>query len=327
MSNHFSCQTHIFPVQKAYSRDDRTCPCDPTHPMRVLYLSELHPEFKYSTTNKNSLLTFVFYLGNMFFMVLFKVLCNRCQKDIFRSRGRINENKKLGRKFYCSLKCLGSHNNKQKLITCENPNCKKTFLRQLNDLSPHNYCGHSCAATITNAQRIRIKKPKIIKPPRFLHSKETVILRIKKFVNEHKRVPQKREMWGLYEVARKFFGTWNNAVEAAGFDSNPVMCANKQLANDGHICDSLAEKIIDDYLFEKGISHERNCPYPEGDYTADFKIKNKYIEYFGLAGELTKYDELMEIKKEIAIKHKMNLLEIYPKNLYRKNGLDEIFGK
>lgn len=260
-------------------------------------------------------------------MVLFKVYCNGCNKDFFRSLGKINENKKLGSKFYCSLKCLGSHRNKQKLIVCEKPGCQKTFLRQLNDISPHNYCCHSCAASIINTQRIRVKKPKIIKPPRFLHSRDTVILAITKFVDEYKRIPVKRETGYLYKVARRFFGTWNKAIEAAGFEPNPVIFAKRQLASDGHVCDSLAEKIIDDYLFEKGISHEKNFPYPEGDYTADFKIENNYIEYFGLAGELVRYDELVEIKKQIATKYKLNLLEIYPKNLYRKNGLEEIFGR
>lgn len=222
---------------------------------------------------------------------------------------------------------MGAQRNKQIQLRCENHYCKNTFLRRQKDISPHNYCCHSCAASVTNTQRIRIKKPKVITPPRFLHNKETVVQRIQNFVYEHKRIPLKREMFGLYGVARRFFGTWNNAVEAAGFDPNPVMFARKQIANDGHICDSLAEKIIDDYLFEKGIKHERSCPYPEGDYTADFKIGDKYIEYFGLAGEHARYDELMEIKKEIVFRHKINMLEIYPKNLYAKNGLDKIFEK
>ena len=77
------------------------------------------------------------------------------------------------------------------------------------------------------------------------------------------------------------------------------MFANRQLANDGHMCDSLAEKIIDDFFFEKSISHERSTPYPEGEYTFDFKIGEKYIEYFGLAVEHKRYDELRAIKQEL----------------------------
>lgn len=253
------------------------------------------------------------------------VTCHWCRKKFLKDHGHVNENIKLGHNFYCSLRCQSLQKNNQKEFICDNPNCKRKFMRQHHRISPHNYCCHSCAAAITNARRIRIKKPKIIKLGRFLHNKETVILRIKNFVSDHKRIPVKREIWSLYEPARRFFGTWNNAIQAAGFVPNPVMFANRQTANDGHVCDSLAEKAIDDYLFEKGISHERNLPYPEGEYTADFKIDNQYIEYFGLAGEHARYDELMATKKEIAIKYKMNLLEIYPKNLYSKNGLDKIF--
>lgn len=57
-----------------------------------------------------------------------------------------------------------------------------------------------------------------------------------------------------------------------------------------HFCDSIAEKLIDDYLFEKDINHTRNIPYPEGTYTADFKIGTKLIDFFGLAGEHKRYD-------------------------------------
>lgn len=272
-------------------------------------------------------MTFVFYSGIVNHEMLEKVTCDWCGNIFLKDKSHVNENIKLRHKIYCSIKCQSKQKNKQLEFICENPTCTKTFKRRLKDISPHNYCSRSCAAKITNSQRIRIIKPKIIKPCRFLHNKETVVQRIKKFVFDHKRIPVKREMWSLYEPARRFFGTWNNAIKAAGFEPNPIMFANKQEANDGHICDSLAEKVIDDYLFEKGINHERNLPYPKGEYTADFKIGDQYIEYFGLAGEHIRYDELMVIKKEIAIKYQMNLLEIYPKNLYAKNGLDKIFNE
>lgn len=209
-------------------------------------------------------------------------------------------------------------------LNCENPSCRKKLTRKPSAVSPHNYCSCSCSVKISNAKRLRIKKPKIIKPPRFRHTKETIVMRIRDFVTKNKRIPVKREMNGIYQVTRKFYGTWNEAIKSAGFEPNPVMFANRQVAKDGHECDSLAEKMIDDYLFDLGIEHERNCPYPEGDYTADFKIKEKYIEYFGLSGH-EPYDEIMETKKDIAMRHKINLLEIYPKNIYRKNGLEETF--
>lgn len=139
------------------------------------------------------------------------------------------------------------------------------------------------------------------------------------------RIPVKEEMQRLYVRARERFGTWNKAVESAGFKPNPILFAKRQIANDGHVCDSLAEKIIDDYLFEKGISHERNIPYPEGDYTADFKIGEKYIEYFGLSGEHKRYDELKLIKQKIARRQGLEWIEVYPKDIYPDNRLSEIF--
>ncbi len=38
------------------------------------------------------------------------------------------------------------------------------------------------------------------------------------------------------------------------------MFAHYQIAEDGHKCDSMAEKIIDDYLLQNNIKHERNIP-------------------------------------------------------------------
>ena len=60
-------------------------------------------------------------------------------------------------------------------------------------------------------------------------------------------------MYGVYGEAREIFGSWNNAVEAAGFKPNPVLFAEKHTADDGHHCDSLAEKIIDDWLNSQKI--------------------------------------------------------------------------
>ncbi len=129
-------------------------------------------------------------------------------------------------------------------------------------------------------------------------NEKEILDQIKKFYAEHGRIPLKRE-FNHYHAARNRFGNWNNAVRAAGYKPNPIMFADKCLATDGHICDSIAEKIIDDYLFEKEIEHERAVLYPEGIYTADFKIGNKFIEYFGLAGEHQRYDELRKIKLRI----------------------------
>lgn len=153
---------------------------------------------------------------------------------------------------------------------------------------------------------------------------EEVLNRIKKFYKENGRIPVKREATAIYKLARKYFGTWNKTIEAAGFKPNPVMFADKCIANDGHICDSIAEKVIDDYLSRRKIKHERNIFYPRGKYTFDFKIGNIYVEYFGLAGEHKRYDELRKIKQRIAKKSDLQFVEIYPKDLYPHSKLNNI---
>lgn len=271
------------------------------------------------------------------------VTCSYCKKAFLKDNRHINENIKLGNNFYCSAKCQYTFKNKQVDLECENLACMNKFKRAPNDISPNNYCSRACAVSINNMKFP--KKIAVIRKCGFCDdkllnyrkycsvncksraltiSKEEVISRIKHFHKKHGRIPVKREMWGIYKPARKYFGTWNNAIIAAGFKPNPIMFADKCIANDGHICDSVAEKIIDDYLSEKGIVHERSVVYPEGEYTADFRIEDKMIEFFGLAGEHKRYDEIRTIKQKIMKKHGLFLIEVYPKDLYPHNKLEKI---
>ena len=98
---------------------------------------------------------------------------------------------------------------------------------------------------------------------------------------------------------KKKFGTWNKAIEATGFKPNPVKFAQKYISNDGHNCDSLAEKIIDDWLYARKIPYERNIPYGRKRMTADFKVNGHLIEFLGLKGELKTYDRLAKIKERL----------------------------
>lgn len=272
------------------------------------------------------------------------VKCSWCDRDFLKDRKHINENKKFGHKFYCSLSCHSCAKNKRIELQCENSPCQNKFVRMQKAISRHNFCSRSCAAIFNNTQKWGVKvKVNVVysdedrKAPRpaagslggtnswlkrrSIYDKESIIKIIQDFVYKNSRIPIKREMWGMYKMARRHFGTWNNAIEAAGFEPNPVMFAKHQIAEDGHICDSLAEKMIDDYLCKKGVVHDRNIPYPVGTYTADFKVGDMIIEYFGLAGEHIRYDELRGIKKQIAKKYQMKLVEIYPNDLYSKDGL------
>ncbi len=157
------------------------------------------------------------------------------------------------------------------------------------------------------------------------YSKEDLIKIIKNFVEKEKRIPTKREI-PQYRAFLRVFGTWNNGVRSAGFKPNSSIFTRKFIANDGHKCDSLSEKIIDDWLWARKIKHQINVPYPENKkLTVDFLIKNYWIEFFGLSGELKKYDRLKIMKIKLAKKHKLKLVEIYPHHLFPKNKLNKIF--
>jgi len=147
---------------------------------------------------------------------------------------------------------------------------------------------------------------------------------ISDFFTKNGRIPLKREMYTCYHVARNFYGTWNKAIEAAGFKPNPVMFSKKCIAKDGHKCDSLAEKIIDDYLYSNKIIHVRNFQYPGNKkFTVDFKIEDMWVEFFGLSGQLKRYDELMSQKLDIVKRYKLKLIKLYLRDLFPKNKLSK----
>lgn len=94
-------------------------------------------------------------------------------------------------------------------------------------------------------------------------------------------------------------------------------------AEDGHVVRSKAEKIIDDWLYHKGIVHayERRVPIEEEVY-CDFFIpigQKVWIEYWGLEDE--KYLKRKELKKKFYDQHSKNLIELTDKDIEK---LDDI---
>lgn len=227
---------------------------------------------------------------------------------------------------------------KREILFCENLKCRKKLERTSSSISNHNYCSHSCAAFVSNEAHSR--NPGVVKicahcskefksrakycSRRCKNLGETIpgkelLDQIKDFVKKNDRVPYKKEFTHNH-AARLRFGTWNNAIKAAGFDPNPVMFANKHVAKDGHKCDSFAEKIIDDWLHANKINHKRGVPYPSNEkFTCDFVVGDKWIEFFGLHGEHERYDQLWEQKLKIAKKHKLNFIGIYPEDIFKSN--------
>lgn len=127
------------------------------------------------------------------------------------------------------------------------------------------------------------------------------------------------------DAVKKKFGTWFHVLVAANVleDGTQQMSRGiRCLAKDGHVCLSLGEKTIDDFLFTHGIEHEKEPHYPEGNYRADFLVGDVFIEYFGLTGNKD-YDAKTRKKQRICKKHSITLVSIYPKDLVNSKKLEK----
>lgn len=280
--------------------------------------------------------------------------CSTCGLSLQRENRRIHETKKYHWNSYCSIECQGKARDTQRTIKCDNYACDKIIKRALKEIESgkKHFCSQSCAAITNNKRRAAMRRlttyPKkycantrcniaiptrntycSVKCQRSLDNvpKEEYARRaleaIRTFFKKTGRIPFKKELWRVYRPARIGFGTWNNAVMAAGFNPNPVMFANKYLANDGHQCDSMAEKIIDDWLSENGVQHDRRIPYGKNRMTADFRVGKTLIEFFGLHGQHDGYDRLVKEKQKLWQKQNLKVIALYPKDILPKNRLAE----
>jgi len=121
------------------------------------------------------------------------------------------------------------------------------------------------------------------------------------------------------------FGSWLNALIQAEIledGTRRTSRGTQTLARDGHVCLSLGEKTIDDYLYERNVAHEKEPHYPEGNYRADFQIGDTFVEYFGLKGN-PEYDQKTKLKQDLCKKHGIQLISIYPADLVSLKSLDK----
>jgi hypothetical protein len=119
-------------------------------------------------------------------------------------------------------------------------------------------------------------------------------------------------------------GNWYQVLADAGLiefekiGKYGIVC----VAKDGHVCRSLQEKFIDDWLYEYGIKHETEPVYPyhielnKNSMRADFKVGDTWIEYFGLTTK--KYKEKMDKKRELAKLESIHLIELFPEDMTRE---------
>lgn len=278
-------------------------------------------------------------------MAYLEVCCSCCDRKFLRGIRQVNEAKKFGWKQYCSSGCLGRSRSASILLVCNNPSCKNTFQRTRANISVYSYCSRSCSAIVNNSKYP--KNPGVrkicnycrevfVSRKRFCSAecqhmasiigKDKLIVNIREFYTSHGRIPTKVE-FSYYSAIRYSFGSFNNAIKEAGFIPNPVMFSSKWVSEDGHKCDSFAEKIIDDWLFSMKISHEKGVRYPGSRFASDFKIREYWVEYFGLSGQIEKYDAVKRWKIKLAKSLGLKLIKIYPKDLFPNNRLESIFSR
>ncbi len=276
------------------------------------------------------------------------IRCFCCNREFERELGRYNEAIKKSWNQYCSQECQNKSKIKRVEKICANPHCNNKVSHLLSQFkkskSGRIFCSRSCAASVNNSEFPK-KKAKIkiceycgkefkregkqycskeCKDKAQIISKKEICGQIKEFYKKHGRIPVKREFIH-YMATRGRFGSWNKAIRASGFKPNPVLFAKKHKAKDGHICDSLSEKIVDDWLFKNNLDHKINVSYPKNQkLTCDFVVNRYFIEFFGLDGQHPRYSELAQEKRELAKKYKLNLIELKPKHLFPKNKLDSV---
>jgi hypothetical protein len=121
------------------------------------------------------------------------------------------------------------------------------------------------------------------------------------------------------------YDSWFEALVDSGVLSSGAQetkFGTRCLAEDGHVCLSIGEKVIDDFLYDRGIEHEKEPDYPEQDYRADFRVGNVLIEFFGLEGR-DEYDTKTEEKKRICEEQNIDLIELYSDDISDQQALKE----
>lgn len=125
------------------------------------------------------------------------------------------------------------------------------------------------------------------------------------------------------DEVRVAHGSWFRALVAAGVldaDMRRGRFGTHVLAEDGCFCTSLAEKLIDDLMFELGVEHQKEPHYPGSNMRADWQVGGTLVEYFGLQG-IASYDEKTILKTQMAADAGIPLLALTAEDLKDRRAL------
>lgn len=127
-----------------------------------------------------------------------------------------------------------------------------------------------------------------------------------------------------YDIYIEKFGTWFNCLQLAGVLADGLRKTGfgyQCLANDGHLCLSLGEKAVDDWLSGHNLAHEKESFYPYDEilnpnrlFRTDWKIGNTFIEYAGMMDDVA-YRRKMSNKRKLAENNNIKLIVIKPSDL------------
>ena len=125
-------------------------------------------------------------------------------------------------------------------------------------------------------------------------------------------------------IYKSMFGSWFKALVESKILPNGTQATSRGIrciAKSGNECSSLDEMFIDNWLYDKGFKFNKEPLYPKhslynksGKRRADWKVKDYYIEYFGLKGE-ENYDKKTKEKLLLADELKIKLISIFPSDL------------
>ena len=132
-------------------------------------------------------------------------------------------------------------------------------------------------------------------------------------------------------AVKSLFPSWAHLLDAAGLldgNYNPNSRGRRSISSCKHLCLSLGERYICEFLNKKNVSHTREPEYPHheqfnsnGKLRADFLIGDLWVEFAGLKGQPS-YDSRMSNKSKLGKALDLNLLIIEPKDL---GSLEDIF--
>ena len=120
------------------------------------------------------------------------------------------------------------------------------------------------------------------------------------------------------ETVKVMFGSWAHLLEESGLLSERQrgFGGHQSIASDGHLCLSMGERAICEFLTKNEVKHEKEPSYPFDEklnpnnlLRGDFLINGLIIEFAGMMNN-PDYAAKMKIKEKLAASHKIHWLKL-----------------